>query len=83
MAMVIRAELFQPGPQLTDPAFFNQITTMHALAMIFGALMPAFVCLANRQIPLMIGAPDMALPRRNNRSFSLLPLAFSLLLSAP
>ena len=83
MAMVIRAELFQPGPQLTDPAFFNQITTMHALAMIFGALMPAFVGLANRQIPLMIGAPDMALPRRNNRSFSLLPLAFSLLLSAP
>ena len=37
MALVIRAELFQPGLQLVDPAFFNQMTTMHALVMIFGA----------------------------------------------
>ena len=66
MAMVIRAELFQPGMQLVDPMFFNQMTTMHALIMIFGAVMPAFVGLANWMIPLMVGAPDMALPRMNN-----------------
>jgi cytochrome c oxidase subunit 1 len=30
--------------------------------------MPAFVGLANWMIPLMIGAPDMALPRMNNWS---------------
>ena len=47
MAMVIRAELFQPGLNLVDPHFFNQMTTMHALVMIFGAVMPAFVGLAN------------------------------------
>ena len=41
MAMVIRAELFQPGLQLVDPVFFNQMTTNHALVMIFGAVMPA------------------------------------------
>ena len=81
MALVIRAELFQPGLQLIDPNFFNQMTTMHALVMIFGALMPAFVGLANWQIPLMIGAPDMALPRLNNWSFWILPFAFSMLLS--
>src|SRR5690349_25176378 len=63
MAMVIRAELFQPGMQLVDPMFFNQMTSMHALIMIFGAVMPAFVGLANWMIPLMVGAPDMALPR--------------------
>jgi cytochrome c oxidase subunit 1 len=40
MAMVIRAELFQPGLQVTDPHFFNQMTTVHALVMIFGAVMP-------------------------------------------
>ena len=68
-AMVIRAELFQPGLQIVQPAFFNQMTTMHGLIMVFGAVMPAFVGLANWMIPLMIGAPDMALPRMNNFSF--------------
>ena len=32
MALVIRAELFQPGLQLVAPEFFNQMTTMHALS---------------------------------------------------
>ncbi len=81
MAMIIRAELFQPGLQLVDPEFFNQMTTMHALVMIFGAVMPAFVGLANWMVPMMIGAPDMALPRMNNWSFWILPFAFVMLLS--
>ncbi len=79
-AMVIRAELFQPGLQLVDPLFFNTMTTMHGLIMVFGAVMPAFVGLANWQIPLMVGAPDMALPRMNNWSFWILPFAAILLL---
>ena len=37
--------------------------------MVFGAIMPAFVGLANWLIPMMIGAPDMALPRMNNLKF--------------
>jgi cytochrome c oxidase subunit I len=80
MAMVIRAELFQPGLQLVAPEFFNQMTTTHALVMIFGAVMPAFVGLANWMIPLMVGAPDMALPRMNNWSFWIMPFAFTMLL---
>ncbi len=55
--------------------------TMHGLIMIFGVVMPAFVGLANWQVPMMIGAPDMALPRLNNWSFWLLPFAFIILLS--
>ncbi len=81
MALVIRAELFQPGLSLVQPEFFNQMTTMHALIMIFGAVMPAFVGLANWLLPVMIGAPDMALPRVNNWGFWILPFAFTLLLS--
>ena len=80
-AMIIRLELFQPGMQVVDPQFFNQMTTMHGLIMVFGAIMPAFVGLANWQIPLMVGAPDMALPRLNNWSFWILPFAGTLLLS--
>ncbi len=81
MAMYIRAELFQPGMQLFDPHFFNQMTTLHGLIMVFGAIMPAFVGLANWQIPLMIGAKDMALPRMNNWSFWILPFAAAMLIS--
>lgn len=81
MALCIRAELFKPGQQFFDPNFFNQLTTMHGLVMVFGAVMPAFVGLANWMLPLMIGAPDMALPRLNNWSFWILPFAFTLLFS--
>ena len=80
MSIVIRAELMTPGLQHVKPEFFNQMTTMHALVMIFGGVMPAFVGLANWMVPLQIGAPDMALPRMNNWSFWIMPFAFALLL---
>ena len=50
--------------------------------MVFGAIMPAFVGFANWQIPLMIGAPDMAFARMNNWSFWLLPPAAILLVAS-
>ncbi len=81
MALIIRAELFQPGLQVVEPQFFNSMTTMHALIMIFGVVMPAFTGLANWLIPMMVGATDMALPRMNNWSFWILPFAFTMLIS--
>ncbi|MES2370435.1 MULTISPECIES: cytochrome c oxidase subunit I [Thiobacillus] len=82
MALLIRSELFEPGMQLMHPDFFNQLTTMHGLIMIFGVIMPAFTGFANWQVPLMIGAPDMAFPRMNNWSFWLLPVAGIMLLGS-
>jgi cytochrome c oxidase subunit 1 len=82
MALTIRAELFQPGLQIVQPELFNQLTTLHGLIMLFGAFMPAFVGFANWQIPLMIGAQDMAFPRLNNLSFWLLPAAVILLIAS-
>jgi len=82
LALLIRAELFQPGLQIVQPEFFNQLTTLHGLIMIFGVIMPGFVGLANWQVPMMIGAPDMAFPRMNNWSFWLLPVAASLLIGS-
>ncbi len=79
LALALRTELFSPGLQFVDPELFNQFTTMHGLIMVFGAIMPAFVGFANWQVPLMIGAPDMAFARMNNFSFWLLPPAAILL----
>lgn len=80
MAMYIRAELFMPGVQLASPDFYNNMVTDHALVMVFGMVMPAAAGMANWMIPMMIGAPDMALPRLNNLSFWLLPAAALMLM---
>jgi hypothetical protein len=82
LALGIRTELFQPGLQVFQPEFFNQLTSMHGLIMVFGAIMPAFVGFANWMIPLQIGAPDMAFARMNNFSFWLLPPAAMLLVAS-
>lgn len=79
-AMVIRAELFMPGIQLVSPDLYNNLVTNHALVMVFGAVMPAAAGMANWMLPLMIGAPDMALPRMNNLSFWFLPAAAIMLI---
>ena len=34
MAMVIRAELFEPGSQIVSPEFYNQMVTNHRLIMV-------------------------------------------------
>ena len=82
LALLIRAELFQPGLQIVNPELFNQLTTMHGLIMVFGAIMPAFVGFANWMIPLQIGASDMAFARMNNFSFWLLIPASLMLVSS-
>ena len=82
LALCIRAELFKPGLQFFNPELFNQLTTMHGLIMVFGAIMPAFVGFANWMIPLQIGCADMAFARMNNFSFWLMiPAAIMLVAS--
>jgi cytochrome c oxidase subunit 1 len=82
LAMLIRAELFQPGLQFFQPELYNQFVTMHGLIMVFGAIMPAFVGFANWMVPLQIGAADMAFARMNNFSFWLLPPAAAMLVAS-
>ena len=75
IAMLIRAELAQPGTQIVDPSVYNGLFSTHAALMIFVFVIPVFAGIANYVLPLMIGAPDMAFPRLNALSFWMLPIA--------
>ncbi|SEU02762.1 aa3-type cytochrome oxidase subunit I [Nonomuraea wenchangensis] len=65
MAMVMRAELAQPGMQLVNQQFYNQLFTMHGTIMLLLFATPLFAGFANVVMPLQIGAPDVAFPRLN------------------
>jgi cytochrome c oxidase subunit I len=75
LAMLMRAELAQPGRQFVDANAYNGLFSVHASILIFLFIIPVFAGLANYVLPLMIGAPDMAFPRLNALSFWLLPIA--------
>ena len=75
LAMLIRAELAQPGTQITDAGTYNSLFSAHAAIMIFLFVIPVFAGIANYVLPLMLGAPDMAFPRLNALSFWLLAMA--------
>jgi len=66
MALVIRAELFEPGMQvLQSKEQYNQFFTMHGTIMLLLFATPLFAGFANVLVPLQIGAPDVAFPRMN------------------
>ncbi|MGH2976718.1 MAG: cbb3-type cytochrome c oxidase subunit I, partial [Solirubrobacterales bacterium] len=53
MAMVMRAELAQPGTQIVEPGTFNSLFSAHAALMIFVFVIPVFAGIANYVLPLM------------------------------
>ncbi|GHH62863.1 putative cytochrome c oxidase subunit 1-alpha [Streptosporangium violaceochromogenes] len=69
MALIMRAELAQPGLQLTTNEQFNQLFTMHGTVMLLMFATPLFAGFANELMPLQIGAPDVAFPRLNMVSY--------------
>ena len=70
MALIIRAQLFQPGLEIVETREqYNQLFTMHGTIMLLMFATPLFVGFANAIMPLQIGAPDVAFPRLNAFSF--------------
>ncbi|MGV8851291.1 MAG: cytochrome c oxidase subunit I [Rhodoglobus sp.] len=66
MALVIRAQLFEPGLSVVATGEqYNQLFTMHGTIMLLMFATPLFAGFANVLMPLQIGAPDVAFPRLN------------------
>ncbi|MGN6372866.1 MAG: cytochrome c oxidase subunit I [Solirubrobacteraceae bacterium] len=82
LAMMMRAQLAQPGANFVDANTYNGLFSVHATLLIFLFVIPVFAGLGNYVIPLMIGAPDMAFPRLNALSFWLLPIAGLMMLGS-
>src|SRR4026208_111547 len=68
-ALLIRVQLAVPNNDFLSAVFCNQMFTVHALTMIFAALMPLTAAFFNYIIPLQIGARDVAFPRLNAFSY--------------
>jgi len=81
LALVVRAELAQPGVQFVNEATYNEAFTIHASLMLFLFIIPILAGFGNYIVPIQIGAPDMAFPRINALSFWMLPLAGLLILT--
>jgi cytochrome c oxidase subunit 1 len=70
LALMIRAELWEPGLQVVvSKDQYNQLFTMHGTIMLLMFATPLFNGFANYFVPLQIGAVDMAFPRLNMFAF--------------
>jgi cytochrome c oxidase subunit 1 len=83
MAVVMRAELSTPDPNLISPELYNAFMTNHGTIMIFLWIVPSAIGgFGNFLVPLMVGARDMAFPKLNAIAFWLNPPAGLLLLGS-
>ncbi|MDJ1370423.1 aa3-type cytochrome oxidase subunit I [Gulosibacter molinativorax] len=70
MALLIRAQLFEPGMELiANKEQYNQLFTMHGTIMLLMFATPLFSGFANVMVPLQIGTADVAFPRLNAFAF--------------
>ena len=81
MAMLMRAELAQPGLQFLTTEQYNQLFTIHGTIMLLLYATPTVFAFANLIMPLQIGSPDVAFPRLNAFSYWLFLLGGIMVLS--
>jgi cytochrome c oxidase subunit I len=80
-ALMIRAELMFPGKQIFSEDAYNQVFTLHGAIMVFLVIIPGLpAAIGNFNLPIQLGAPDVAFPKLNLASFYLWCTGAALLL---
>jgi len=74
LALLMRAELAQPGMQVTSRGGYDQFFSMHGSTMIYLFVTPVALALGMYLVPLQVGAAEIAWPRLNLMGFWLLVL---------
>jgi cytochrome c oxidase subunit I len=69
LALIMRTQLARPEGQIVSADVYSQLFTMHALTMVFFAVMPLGAAFFNYLLPLLVGARDVAFPRFNAFSY--------------
>ena len=82
-ALLVRTELWTPGPTMIDNDTYNQAFTVHGAVMVFLVIIPGIpAALGNIILPLMLGAKDVAFPRLNLASWYLWVIGAVFLISS-
>ena len=63
LALLMRAELAQPGLQIVSTGTYNALFTMHGSTMIYLFVTPFALALGLYVVPLQVGAAEVAGPR--------------------
>jgi cytochrome c oxidase subunit I len=63
LALLMRAELAQPGLQFVSDHTYDELFTMHGSGMIYLFLTPVALALGLYLVPLQVGAAEVAAPR--------------------
>ncbi len=69
LALLMRAELAQPGLQVMSVESYDQSFTIHGTIMMLLFGTPMVAAFSNYLVPLQVGAADMVFPRLNALSF--------------
>ena len=77
-ALLLRTGLLTPAADVWGAGTYDELFTTHGLTMLFLFVTPVTFGLANRVVPSLVGAREMAFPRLNAVAFWLLPPAFLL-----
>ena len=69
LALLMRTQLAQPNQEFLTRDSYNEVMTLHGVAMVFLVVVPILAGFGNFLVPLMIGARDVAFPRLNALSY--------------
>ncbi|HET9078095.1 MAG TPA: cbb3-type cytochrome c oxidase subunit I [Acidimicrobiales bacterium] len=63
LALVMRAQLAQPGQSIVSPHLYSELFTIHGSGMIYLVITPIALGIGVYLVPLQVGAPAIAAPR--------------------